>query len=81
MSPGSELIRLHSRAIMIPVSMVTGIRFLWLFVPNTKRARCGTANPINEIGPQNAVVVATRTPVDSSNKVRVRIMFIPKFCA
>ena len=41
----------------------------------------GTANPMNETGPQKAVVTAVRIPVEMSNKLRVRLMFTPRFSA
>ena len=42
---------------------------------------CGTANPINATGPQNAVVVAVKIPVASSNRLRVLLIFTPRFSA
>ena len=59
-SPGRMQMKLQSRAMAPPVSMVTGSRELWLEVPSMRRAMCGTASPIKEIGPQKAVVVAVR---------------------
>lgn len=61
-SPGRMQMKLQSRAMAPPVSMVTGSRELWLEVPSMRRAMCGTASPIKEIGPQKAVVVAVSNP-------------------
>ena len=51
-SPGRMQMKLQSRAMAPPVSMVTGSRELWLEVPSMRRAMCGTASPIKELGPQ-----------------------------
>ena len=48
-SPGRMQMKLQSRAMAPPVSMVTGSRELWLEVPSMRRAMCGTASPIKEI--------------------------------
>ena len=42
---------------------------------------CGTAKPMNDTGPQNAVVTAVRIPVEIKSKLRVRLMFTPRFSA
>ena len=47
-SPGRMQMKLQSRAMAPPVSMVTGSRELWLEVPSMRRAMCGTASPIKE---------------------------------
>lgn len=78
-SPGRMQMKLQSRAMAPPVSMVTGSRELWLEVPSMRRAMCGTASPIKEIGPQKAVVVAVSNPVATSSRLRVRRMLIPRF--
>ena len=57
-SPGMMQIKLQSKAMALPVSMVRGISELWLEVPSISRAICGTASPMKEMGPQNAVVMA-----------------------
>ena len=69
-SPGRMQMKLQSRAMAPPVSMVTGSRELWLEVPSMRRAMCGTASPIKEIGPQKAVVVAVSNPVATSSRLR-----------
>ena len=43
-SPGRMQMKLQSRAMAPPVSMVTGSRELWLEVPSMRRAMCGTAS-------------------------------------
>ena len=80
-SPGKVQMILHSKARAAPVKSVTGKRALWFVVCNSSRAICGTANPMNEIGPQYAVTIAVRIPVISNNKVRVRRILIPRFAA
>ena len=80
-SPGMELKRLHSSAITAPQRMVIGIRLRWLLDCSSIRAICGTARPMNDTGPQNAVIMATSKLVESSSQLRVRIMFIPRFSA
>ena len=42
---------------------------------------CGIAKPINEIGPQNAVVIAVNRPTISSSRLRSRRVLIPKLSA
>lgn len=79
--PGITLIRLHNNAMKAPVSIVTGNRDLWFDVPSNKRAICGTANPIKDIGPQYAVVIAVNNPAQSSNRKRTILIFTPKFRA
>ena len=80
-SPGRMQMRLHSRAMALPANKVTGNKELWLDVPSINRAMCGTAKPINDTGPQNAVVTAVRIPVETNNKFLVRLMFTPRFSA
>ena len=80
-SPGKMQMRLQSKATALPVSKVTGSKELWFDVPNISRAMCGTANPMNDTGPQKAVVTAVRIPVETSSRLRVRLMFTPKFSA
>ena len=80
-SPGKMQMRLQSKAMALPANNVTGNKELWLEVPNINLAMCGTANPMNDTGPQKAVVTAVRIPVEMSNKFRVRLMFTPRFSA
>ena len=80
-SPGMMQIKLQSKAMALPVSMVRGISELWLEVPSISRAICGTASPMKEMGPQNAVVMAVKIPTAMSNKLRVSLMLMPKFSA
>lgn len=51
-APGNTLTRLHNKAIIAPISIVNGNNTLWFEVPNTNRAICGTAKPMNATGPQ-----------------------------
>lgn len=80
-SPGKMQSRLQVRATALPVRMVMGMRELWFDVPENSRAMCGTASPMNAMGPQKAVVAAVRMPVDKNIKLRTFRMFIPKFSA
>lgn len=64
--------QLQSSARQPPVSKVAGNRVRWSDVPSRRRAMCGTASPMNAMGPQKAVLVAVSNPVQQSNKVRVR---------
>ena len=80
-SPGRIQMRLQSKATALPVSKVTGRSELWFEVPIMRRAICGTANPINETGPQKAVVTAVRMPVEIRSRFRVLLIFTPKFSA
>ncbi len=66
---------------MAPQRIVTGSRDLWFELPSMSLAMCGTASPINDIGPQNAVVVAVSTPVARRINPLVRLMLTPKFSA
>ena len=79
--PGRTITMLHSNATQLPVSNVTGNNSLWLEEPSNNRAICGTANPIKEMGPQKAVAVAVRIPVQSRIKTRVRFTFMPRLAA
>ena len=80
-SPGKMHIIEHNNAIAEPHNAVAGNRILWFDVPRSNLDMCGTASPMNEIGPQNAVVTAVSIPVDRSNMFLVRCMFTPKFSA
>ena len=71
-SPGRMQMKLQSRAMAPPVSMVTGSRELWLEVPSMRRAMCGTASPMNPTGPQKAVTVPASRTVERNSSVRVR---------
>mgnify|MGYP006979246566 FL=1 len=66
-SPGRIQMRLHSNAVTAPHNKVIGNKVLWFDVPNNSRAIWGTARPINEMGPQNAVVDAVSRPVTMSS--------------
>ena len=61
-------------AIIPPDNIVTGTKSLWLDVPNINLAICGTASPINDIGPQNAVTAAVNIPVLRS--INILMVFI-----
>ncbi len=73
--------RLHNKHIALPQSNVAGIRTLWLEVLKINRAMCGTARPINDIGPHIAVHIATRIPLVKSILLRAECMLTPRFLA
>lgn len=68
---------LQRRAMAEPHSMVAGSKHWWFSVPSSRRAMCGVASPINETGPQKAVVMAVSMPVITSNRLRVRCVLMP----
>ena len=80
-SRGRVLSKLQINAKFAPMSIVAGIRTRWYEVPSERRAKCGTANPMNDMGPQKAVVVAVRSPVTSSSSCRIRPILMPRFSA
>ena len=49
--------------------------------PSISREICGTANPIKEIGPQKAVVVAVNIPVHKRMAIRARLIRMPRLAA
>ena len=55
-----------------------GITMLWLDDLNSPRAMCGTATPINAMGPVNAVVAPANRPVAMINTNRVFTTEMPK---
>lgn len=81
LSPGRILMIEHNSAMAEPHKAVAGSNTLWLDVPNRRRDICGTASPMNDIGPQNAVVTAVSMPVESKSMFRVCLMFTPRFSA
>lgn len=74
-------IRLQSSVMQAPMSIDPGSRVLCFPVRKTRRPMCGTAKPRNEIGPQKAVVVAVKSPVQISRHFLVSRMFTPRFVA
>ena len=78
---GRTLMILHSIAIAAPDIRVAGSNTLWSSELIARRAICGTARPINDTGPQNAVVTAVRIPVDMSTILRILLRFAPRFAA
>ena len=79
--PGNTVRRLHSNATHEPAKIVTGSSIVWFDEPSSRRAICGTASPMNEMGPQKAVAVAVSSPVQSSIIIRVRFTFTPRLVA
>ena len=59
-NPGSLAIMLQNSVMTIPINIDIGTRSLWSLLLNKYLAMCGTESPINEIGPQYAVVMAVR---------------------
>lgn len=50
-------------------------------LPRTSLDIWGTASPIKEIGPQKAVAVAVKTPVQTKIEILAGLIFTPKFAA
>ena len=80
-NPGIRAMRLHTNANEAPTSNVAGISIRWSDVWNIARQRWGTARPINIIGPQYAVTIATNTPEQEITNRRALLMFSPRFRA
>lgn len=59
-NPGALAIKLQSKLIFIPISIVVGTRILWSLVLKINLVKCGIANPKNAIGPQYAVTIAVK---------------------
>ena len=72
---------LQSKAIAEPQNIVAGRSIRWFSEPIIIRVMCGTASPMNAIGPQNAVVTAVSKPVDSNRSIRVRCTLMPRLPA
>lgn len=72
---------LHRTAINAPHRMVAGSSVRWSEVRQMSLAMCGTASPMNVIGPQKAVATAVSSPVESNRARRVRLMFMPRLVA
>ena len=79
--PGIIVSILQSIAIHAPLKIVIGTRCLWLDVPSTILATCGTANPIKDTGPQNAVIAAVRIPVQRRIESLALFILTPKLAA
>ena len=73
-SPDSKL---HNPLMITPSSITAGSNMRWSEVRNNPRAICGTANPINPIGPQNAVIAPVSRQVHKTTKMRVGRSAIP----
>ena len=73
--------RLQSRATTLPASMEAGISSLWSDACINSRATCGTARPMNEIGPQKAVTMDVSAPVMMRSQLRTTVVRMPKFSA
>ena len=63
--------------IFAPIKAEAGIVKRWLLVANTPRAICGTATPINAIGPQNAVTLPANKHDATTIIQRVRSTLMP----
>ena len=64
-----------------PVIAVAGINILWFEVVKISLAICGTANPINAIGPEKAVITPVNKLVITKIIILLCLMFIPKLFA
>ena len=79
--PGMTVSMLQTRAMHAPDSMVAGTRTRWSEVPVSRRAICGTARPMKDIGPQNAVTTAVIRPVHISTLILAAVMLTPRLAA
>ena len=80
-SDGRLHTQLHVSPIIPPNRRVSGISVRLFAVRETILVICGTASPMNEIGPQKAVVRAEINPVDISMELRMRLMLNPRLQA
>ena len=55
----------HTSSRQAPMRAEAGMVMRWLEVRKIPRAICGTATPMNAIGPQNAVIPPANRPVAS----------------
>ena len=67
--------------IIEPLIATAGNKILWFDVLKSSLVKCGTANPIKAIGPENAVITPVNKLVDISVKFLVRLTFTPKLFA
>lgn len=81
LSPGRVLTREQKSVSMAPIMMVDGMSMRWSDVRKSIRDRCGTAIPINDIGPQKAVQTDTKIPVTMRMYRWVLYTDIPIFAA
>ena len=63
----------HNSSRLAPNSAQAGTVSRWLDVCMIPRARCGTATPMNAIGPQKAVTPPANKPVANTMYKRVRL--------
>ena len=66
---------------ILPIISEAGINILWFEVLKIIFAICGTANPINAIGPENAVITPVKIAVIKIMYVRVFFMLTPRLFA
>lgn len=70
-SPGRMHSILQTIAINAPMRIVQGSNVLWFSDPMNILAMWGTASPMNDTGPQNAVEIAVKSPVDNRRSRRM----------
>ena len=75
------VIRLHSNETVAPITTVWRKSFGKLSLFKMRREICGTAKPMNDTGPQNAVTMAVRMPVISSVAERRKLTDMPRLVA
>ena len=63
--------------IIAPLIATAGINVLWFEVLNNNFVICGTAKPINAIGPENAVITPVNKLVAIKVRFLVRLTFTP----
>lgn len=80
-SGGKLHTQLQASPTMPPTTRVSGMTMRWLAVCEIIFAIWGTARPINDIGPQKAVVMAEISPVATSMVLRMRFTLKPRLLA
>ena len=75
------VIRLHSNDTVEPRTTVCRNSLGKFSLFKMRREICGTASPMNDTGPQNAVTMAVRMPVINSVAERRKLTEMPRFLA
>lgn len=80
-SPGKWVSNNESNATLAPITKVAGNKRRWSAVCMSRRTICGTAKPMNDMGPHRAVTAAVSSPVSRSRMVRTRLTRMPRLVA
>ena len=79
--PGNWAMISQNNKIIAPSKIVLQNKVKWLLVWKINFAMCGTANPMNAIGPTKAVILPAKMLVAIMISIRVLLKFIPKLFA